>query len=144
MIRIRAATPADADALQALYAGCIRAADWLPHAARQQPRFAAVSQGEVVQVAEDDRGRLVGLLAVQPAAGFIHHLYVLAEARSAGVGRRLLAALAETGLPGPWQLKCVRRNLAAMAFYSRLGWREVGGGESEHGAYALLQYAEPA
>lgn len=144
MSRIRLAMPADAGDLQAIYARCIGDADWLPAAARQAPVFADVSRGETVFVAEGGDGRLVGLLAVQPADPFIHHLFVLPQARGKGVGRRLLAALRDSGLPRPWRLKCVRLNTAALDFYARLGWREVGAGESEHGAYALLAYDDAA
>lgn len=142
--RVRPATPADAGALQAIYAACIAGADWLPPAARRAPVFAEVSRGEAVFIAEDAAGTPLGLLSVQTAAPFIHHLFVLPQARGAGVGRRLLAALRDSGLPPPWRLKCVRLNLAALRFYARLGWREVGGGESAHGAYALLEFSYSA
>jgi GNAT superfamily N-acetyltransferase len=137
LLNIRPASPEDAPALQALYAEAITNADWLPDSARQSPCFADVSLNEVVHVAVDDNGQLLGLVSVQVRDPFIHHLYVAAQARSQGVGQQLLAAL-EPWLPKPWRLKCVSLNTRALAFYARAGWREVGVGDSEHGAYVVL------
>lgn len=137
MLNIRPASPEDAAALQALYAEAISNADWLPDNARQSPCFADVSLHEVVHVAVDDDGELLGLISVQVGDPFIHHLYVAAPVRGQGVGRQLLVAL-EPWLPRPWRLKCVSLNTRALAFYARAGWREVDVGDSEHGAYVVL------
>lgn len=137
MLTIRPATPEDAAALQSLYAEAITTADWLPDSARQSPCFADVSVNEVIHVAVRDDGQLLGLVSVQVGDPFIHHLYVAPMAQRQGVGQQLLASL-QPWLPKPWRLKCVSLNTRALAFYARAGWREVGAGESEHGAYVVL------
>ena len=133
MLTIRPASPEDAPALQSLYAEAISNANWLPDSAKQSPRFADVSMNEVVHVAVRDDGEVMGLVSVQVGDPFLHHLYVSAQARGQGVGQQLLASL-QPWLPKPWRLKCVSLNTRALAFYARAGWREVGVGESEHGA----------
>ncbi len=137
MLTIRPARPEDSPALQAIYAEAISNADWLPDTAKQCPRFDEVSSNEVVYVAVRTDGQVVGLVAVQTAEPFIHHLYVAAQARGEGVGRQLLDSL-HAWLPKPWRLKCVSLNTRALAFYVGAGWREVGIGDSEHGAYVVM------
>lgn len=127
----------DAPALQTLYAEAITNADWLPDSAKRSLRFADVSVNEEVHVAVRDDGQVLGLVSVQVGDPFIHHLYVDPLVRGEGVGQQLLASL-QPWLPKPWRLKCVSLNTRALAFYARAGWREVGRGESEHGAYVVL------
>ena len=45
-------------------------------------------------------------------------------------------------LPRPYRLKCVAKNLAAIAFYLQNQWIEVGRGIGEDGEYLLLELAE--
>lgn len=138
MIDVRPATSADTDAVQRIYAASVGKAEWLPEHARLATDFGAASEGEVVHVAATNGGEVLGFVSVQPEASFVHHLFVRADAQSQGIGRRLLVSL-EPWLPVPWRLKCVRANQPALAFYGELGWREVASGESEHGAYAVLE-----
>ncbi len=139
LITVRPATAQDQAALQSIYARCVSLADWLPPSAKHRPVFAEVSQGEHVQVAMSPSGEVLGLVSVQAAEPFVHHLYVRPEDQGRAVGQALLGSL-EAWLPQPWHLKCVRRNAGGLRFYRRCGWTEVGGGESEHGPYALLRF----
>lgn len=143
MLAIRPATGRDAVAIQEIYATCVSGADWLPAAARAAVDFAQVSVGETVHVAVTPDGDIQGFVSVQVQQPFIHHLYVRPGARAKGVGRQLLASL-RPWLPTPWQLKCVRANLQALAFYRRLGWQEVGAGAAEHGPYVVLAWRTEA
>lgn len=138
-MHIRLANIDDTPALQSVFAACIAEAPWLPEQARQEQDFAAVSQGEKILLALAADQQLLGFISVQNDPPFIHHLFVRQEARGMGVGKNLLRALLPH-LATPWQLKCVRANQQALAFYQSLGWFEVGAGESEQGAYALLQW----
>lgn len=139
MIAVRPSTTDDEAAVQAIYSLCIKSAGWLPELAKQSPNFGEVSVGEIVHVAVKENGQVVGFVSVQPEVSFVHHLYVHPGAHGNGMGRRLLNSL-ESWLPLPWQLKCVRRNMAAMNFYIRMGWFEVGAGESEQGPFSVLAY----
>jgi GNAT superfamily N-acetyltransferase len=144
---IRAASKEDADALQALFALCVSTAQWLPETSRAKTTFADVSAGESIWLAcsntndaiNETGHALLGFVSVQTAEPYIHHLYVHPKARGEGVGSALLQSL-QSWLPSPWHLKCVRANHAAMAFYQAHGWIEVGGGVSDDGAFALLQW----
>ena len=139
MYEVRAVKAIDAQAVQRIYTSCISTADWLPEQARTEVDFAQSSVGELVYVAAASSGEVVGFISVQPSESFVHHLYVDHEARGKGVGRELLLSL-QPWLAAPWRLKCVRANQRALAFYIRFGWCEVGAGESEHGAYAVLEW----
>jgi GNAT superfamily N-acetyltransferase len=138
MYEVRPAKAIDAQAVQRIYADCISTADWLPEQARAAVDFAQSSIGELVHVATRSSGEVVGFISVLAFESFVHHLYVHHDARRKGVGRQLLLSL-QPWLATPWRLKCVRANHHALAFYIRFGWCEVGAGESEHGAYAVLE-----
>jgi GNAT superfamily N-acetyltransferase len=139
MYKVRPAKGIDAQAVQRIYASCISTAHWLPEQARAAVDFAQSSVGELVHVAVASNGEVVGFISVLASESFVHHLYVHHEARGKGVGRQLLLSL-QPWLTAPWRLKCVRANQRALAFYIRFGWREVATGESEHGAYAVLEW----
>ena len=137
MFYIRLGMPADTAQIQRIYATCVSTAEWLPEPARHTTDFAAVSAGEIITVATDDSDQVLGFISVHTDDRFIHHLYIDDGARGCGIGRLLLASL-ETWLPTPWHLKCVSANHQALAFYMAQGWREVGQGASEHGAWVKL------
>jgi GNAT superfamily N-acetyltransferase len=139
MVTIRPATAADFGVMQTIYARSISEATWLPESAKHSPVFADVSVGELVYVAVTASDVVIGLVSVQLADSFIHHLYVHPDARGGSVGRALLASL-NTWLPQPWRLKCVHQNSEALKFYRRGGWDEVGSGESEHGSFVVLSF----
>lgn len=145
---IQAAGPEDAKTVQAMFALCVSTAQWLPETSRAKTTFADVSAGESVWLARataandaiNETGHaLLGFVSVQTEVPYIHHLYVHPTARGQGVGKALLQSL-QGWLPSPWHLKCVSANHAAMAFYQAHGWIEVGGGVSDDGTYALLQW----
>lgn len=131
-------TESDTEAVQQLYCRAIRDAAWLAADARTRTDFPSVSQGECVYVSYAPDGRLEGFVSVYESDRFVHHLYVASEFARQGVGTALLSFLC-TRLPFPWRLKCVRANTEALAFYTSLGWREVGCGVSEQGDYAVLE-----
>jgi GNAT superfamily N-acetyltransferase len=138
---IRSATAGDSVAVQAIYELSIADAAWLSDSAKESISFAEVSRGEVIYVAEDAGGNVVGFVSVQRTDSFIHHLYVRPEARGKAVGRELLNSL-RSWLPQPWRLKCVRENVVALKFYRRNGWEEVGSGASAHGSFVILAFQQ--
>ena len=81
---------------------------------------------------------VVGFLSLARADAFVHFLHVAAAWRRQGIGRLLLAAArAETGRP--LELKCLVDNRRALAFYRRLGWREVNRDPSPPAPYVRLR-----
>lgn len=119
------------------FGASIESAEWLPEQGRATD-FASSSKGEQVYVATARDEQIVGFVSVQAKSAVIHHLYVHPDFRSQGVGYSMLLSLREW-LPTPWQLKCVLKNQQALAFYLKNGWREVGKGESEDGAFVVLE-----
>jgi GNAT superfamily N-acetyltransferase len=67
----------------------------------------------------------------------VHHLYVDPSRQGRGIGKALLAA-ARALAGGQASLKCQTRNVDAIAFYRRLGWRDGETGESEFGPWMRL------
>ena len=135
---VRAAGPADADQIQAIFEQSLRGADWLAPGAEIDPDFKRNSSGEAVYVCLSPAGRISGFLAVYVAGAFVHHLYVAPFAQRQGVGSALLAALAQE-LPKPWRLKCVTVNHAARQFYARTGWVETEKALGSQGEYVVLR-----
>ena len=135
---VRAAEPADADQIQAIFEQALRAADWLAPGGEIDTDFKRNSSGEAVYVCLSPAGRISGFLAVYAAGAFVRHLYVAPDAQRQGVGRALLAALA-AGLAKPWRLKCVTANLAARQFYARTGWVETEKALGSQGEYVVLR-----
>jgi len=143
MHELREAGPADAPALQRLYADIRGRAEWLPPAARMNANFAHDSEGERVIVAVAPDGIIDGLIAVWEPQAFVHHLYVRERARRRGVASALLESL-RISMPRPWSLKCLKSNVDALRFYRRLGWIRIAAGNSDDGAYELLQWPAAA
>ena len=103
----------------------------------RHPPFWEVSDGEHVYVACES-GRILGLVSVWAPDRFIHFLMVDHGFRRKGVGSALLGHVA--GVYGPkMQLKCLKRNSGALAFYRSCGFDVVGEGESPDGEYYLLE-----
>lgn len=100
--------------------------------------FALQTKGETIRLAETSDGEVAGFISVWEPENFVHHLFVTASHRGKGVGRALLADLKRRA-PGPFLLKCVSANVAAFAFYRRLGWTVTGHGETEPGPYLLME-----
>jgi L-amino acid N-acyltransferase YncA len=135
---IRAATPADAEAIAALYNQGI---------AERQATFETRPRepGEIAEwfepdlpflVAQDDAGRVVGFARVSPYSDRCvyegvgeHGVYVDVAARGRGVGRRLLEELArEAERRGMYKLtsRVFTTNAASLAVHRAAGFEEVG------------------
>ncbi|PWK77676.1 ribosomal protein S18 acetylase RimI-like enzyme [Mucilaginibacter oryzae] len=82
---------------------------------------------------------VVGFVAVWPPDSFIHHLYVDAAYRAGGMGKALLAMVAEK-YPAPLKLKCLVKNELAFSFYQSKGWQVIGEGSDDLGDYYLMEY----
>lgn len=138
-IVIRKCRSADYPAVEALFLRVRRELfSW--HDASQYPPddFYKQTAGEVVFVAEDAAGKIVGFVSVWEQDAFIHHLYVDPDYKRKGVGTALMNSLF-SWLPFPYRLKCITRNRQALKFYRKLGWVEVERAIGEDGEYALLE-----
>jgi len=124
---IRPATPADAEAVAALYLAARRLMPYAPlaHDVAAVRRWiaAVLIPGGGVSVAVDLAGRLVGMIAIaeQDGACWLEQLYVSPTAQGQGIGAALLAELV-VRTAGPIRLYCFEENDRARAFYERHGF----------------------
>lgn len=129
-----------------------RAEEWTPDvSARGWSRVLAAQATEperedVLLVAEDDRGAIVGLVygvvADVPGGttGEIAALYVAPDRHREGIGATLLrAAAGELGELGvvTLRLSVLTANLPARSFYESMGGREVGHGTTDEEGHLL-------
>ncbi|WP_131194310.1 GNAT family N-acetyltransferase [Lichenihabitans psoromatis] len=141
--QLRVATAADADAIAALHTASWRSAyrDALSEAYLQGPieqerlvfwrdRYSHAGPGLWTVVAEDAKGSLVGFLCAlldhdRDWGNYIHNLHVDPDAKQQGIGRMMMRAAADHfvyALPRrPVYLFVLQSNIAAQAFYNRLG-----------------------
>lgn len=135
---IRPASPADTEALRALFLATRRTSFyWADPASLLLEDFDAATQDEPILVAILN-DQIVGFVSWWPPENFIHNLFVDPAHQGSGIGKQLLAAcLQQIGQPAT--LKCVQQNAGALRFYQRLGWEVAGEGLTNDVPYFLLR-----
>lgn len=133
---IRAAVPADLDALVALLGELFAIeADFRPDPERQRRGLALLLEDRlrravfVAEVRGEVVGMVTGQLVVSTSEGavsvWVEDMVVAEEARRAGLGRRLLLAIEQWGAArGATRLQLLadRENHPALRFYEARGW----------------------
>jgi ribosomal protein S18 acetylase RimI-like enzyme len=99
--------------------------------------FDKETEGEYILVALL-KDRLIGFISVWKEDSFIHHLYVDREYKRQGIGTNLLQAIMEK-INFPVRLKCLEQNVSALDYYHKRGFISKGTGNSEAGAFILLE-----
>ncbi len=141
MIKIRKAEIGDIPALEILLLVTRQHTfHWESPDKFQLEDFKQSTAGEIIFVAEDEDSGIIGFISVwnQDTPAFIHHLFVSPSHQRKGIGELLLRSLF-SWLPLPYRLKCVAKNLDAIAFYLKRNWIEVDRGISEDNEYLLLE-----
>ena len=110
-----------------------------PPEAWSRDGFPYAVAGEDVFVALAPRGEVVGFVSLWRPDPFVHFLHVASTWRGRGVGAALLEHALATLPAGPVDLKCLPDNRAALAFYRRLGWAEVGSDLDAEPPYVRLR-----
>ena len=132
---ITPATQADLPTLARIYYEVrIATMTWVDPSMYREDDFASHSAGEAIRVAKSSDGDILGFISVWPADDFIHMLYVEPSSQGHGVGTQLLQSLPDWPTRR-YRLKCLVRNEKAKAFYERHGFRVIGRGVSEEGAF---------
>ncbi|PST23316.1 GNAT family N-acetyltransferase [Rhizobium sp. JAB6] len=103
--------------------------------------FATHTNGERLFVCEDGHGTIAGFAAIWEPDDFIHMLYILPAFQGRGAGKALLAALPDWPRRR-YRLKCLVKNIRAMAFYRMLGFEIIGDGASPEGDYKEMRLAD--
>jgi ribosomal protein S18 acetylase RimI-like enzyme len=134
--QIREAAPADTAAVREIFLNSRRETfDWILPETFTLEDYDAQTEGELQLVALLEN-RVVGFISWWPDGDFIHHLYC--SQRRRGIGTALLqACLGRLGRPA--SLKCVARNVAAVSFYERHGFKRVESATGEMGEYFLMK-----
>jgi ribosomal protein S18 acetylase RimI-like enzyme len=141
---IRRATPLDHDDLAQIYLAARHAHfHWEDPRSFELSDFAQDSNGEVVFLACDTAGNVLGFISVWEPDSFIHLLFIAPGYERRGIGSRLLEHV-ENFMPYPHQLKCVEANLLARAFYRHLNWSEQERGHDGRVDYLLLEKTAPS
>lgn len=142
-ILVRPYRPADRARCAEIYVTARRVAfSWVPPEQFSPDDLVRDTVDEEIHVAEqrtvNGTAEVIGFVSVFLPGRFVHHLYVDPVRRRAGIGRLLIRHA--TGLrPGPWRLKCVEANTAALAFYRSEGWVEEGRGADDLGPHLALR-----
>ncbi len=105
--------------------------------------FAIHTNGERLYVCEDECGVIAGFAAIWEPDDFIHMLYIQSAFQGRGAGKALLAALPDWP-KRRYRLKCLVRNVRAMAFYRALGFEIIGDGASPEGDYKEMRLSDTA
>ncbi|MBB3426363.1 ribosomal protein S18 acetylase RimI-like enzyme [Rhizobium sp. BK312] len=105
--------------------------------------FATHTNGERLFVCEDEHGTVAGFAAIWEPDDFIHMLYILPAFQGRGAGKALLAALPDWPARR-YRLKCLVKNIRAMAFYRMLGFEIIGDGASPEGDYKEMRLGDAA
>ena len=133
-VQLTPATGAPLDALAATLSSLplLQSYGWRADGLRQA-LHRAQAQGALLWAASVDGGPPAGLIWFEPRgglgrAGYLKLLAVAAQAQGRGVGAALMDHFErETrGAPGGQMLLCAHDNAAALRFYARRGYREVG------------------
>lgn len=138
-ILVRAWQESDRPFLRTIYLHARRDAwPWLNGAEWRLEDFDAAILDEEVWVAEQDGHRL-GFASVWTNDNFLHNLFVDPQFQSLGVGHVLLEHVQKT-FSSTGSLKCLVKNVRAIAFYQRHGWHIEATGDSPDGEYYLMHY----
>ncbi len=137
-VDLRRATAEDAQAIGAVFDAAVRAGWTYLGELAQKPMFAPEDWDELVAdhappnvllVATDEDGRVIGYTAVHPDDGEMYLLFVDPAHAGRGVGRLLLSAahdaLREAGCQEAY-LFVHEQNERALAVYARAGYRPDG------------------
>lgn len=144
-MRIRAATPEDADAIAEVFIASFATLSFLPrlHTNAETIDFIAnkVLREQEVLVAEQNGG-IVGFVAMAHG-NFLEHLYVHPDSQGRGVGSVLLMR-AKQRMPNGFRLWLFQQNTQARRFYERHGLRAIefteGAGNEEQMPDALYEW----
>lgn len=110
---------------------------WLKGVEYKLNDFYDETKGEKIFVAYIDK-KTVGFISIWEKDAFIHHLYIKKEYRGIGVGKKLIK-VAKENLRSALKLKCLEKNVLALKFYKKNGWKIIYKGNSNEGYYFLLE-----
>ncbi|KCZ92410.1 GNAT family N-acetyltransferase [Hyphomonas johnsonii] len=105
-----------------IFRDALRAFPWRGDWQNYLPALQAALANAQVLVAEEPQAGTIAFLTLNPASGYVDHLFVHADWRLCGVGRGLLE-VARTEAGRPLILDVDAQNVAARDAYEAMGWR---------------------
>ena len=128
---IRPATPDDFDACAKIINDYVDATDWLPRVHSREATRGFFNEDllatRTVLVAEDE-GEVVAYMSFSPE-GFVYAIYLDPRARGRGIGKALID-IVKARNPQRVELTVFEKNVSALRFYEREGFREAPEGRS--------------
>lgn len=144
-VRIRAATPEDADVIAEVFIASFGTLTFLPQLHTDAETFDFIANkvvGEQEVLVAERHGGIVGFLAMSHG-NFLEHMYVHPDSQGRGVGSALLMR-AKQRMPDGFRLWLFQQNTQARRFYERHGLRAIefteGAGNEEQMPDALYEW----
>jgi ribosomal protein S18 acetylase RimI-like enzyme len=144
-VRIRAATPEDADVIAEVFIASFGTLTFLPQLHTDAETFDFIANkvvGEQEVLVAERHGGIVGFVAMTHG-NFLEHMYVLPDSQGRGVGSALLTR-AKQRMPDGFRLWVFQQNTHARRFYERRGLRAIefteGAGNEEQMPDALYEW----
>jgi GNAT superfamily N-acetyltransferase len=113
---------------------------WLDQSRFRLADFSSDTEDEKIWVA-CNRENPLGFISIWLPEKFIHHLYIDPDHTNKGIGGALLQHCMDQ-VDHPLRLKCMKQNVAAMAFYIKKGWVIESEGHNEQTDYYLMKWDE--
>ena len=111
---------------------------WLDQSRFSDQDFDSDTESERIWVALN-KDIPLGFVSVWMPESFVHHLYVHPDHTNQGIGGMLLQDCVQR-VNNPLRLKCMKQNLAALAFYRSKGWAIESDGHNEQTDYYLMKW----
>jgi GNAT superfamily N-acetyltransferase len=141
-ISFRRAEPKDHPTLARIFLEARKSAFiWQDAATFMLSDFEHQTQGEILILAEEENGTVLGFISIWEQESFVHHLFVDPPFQGRGISTRLRESL-RAWLPPPYRLKCLLANTPAHGFYLRRGWTETARAGVGTEAYAELVWKQ--
>lgn len=144
-VRIRAATPEDADVIAEVFIASFGTLTFLPQLHTDAETFDFIANkvvGEQEVLVAERHGGIVGFVAMTHG-NFLEHMYVHPDSQGRGVGSALLMR-AKQRMPDGFRLWLFQQNTQARRFYERHGLRAIefteGAGNEEQMPDALYEW----
>jgi GNAT superfamily N-acetyltransferase len=143
-VSVRPAATPDFDAVSLIWAQSTMSMDgWsgeVVDAAELRGRIDAKLLDDWRLLVAEDRGRIIGMLAIKLQSGWLDHLFVAPTEQGRGVGRALLQR-AKQEMPEGFTLRAWKTNLRARCFYEREGLKLTRESLHPRWGYPVCYYA---
>lgn len=111
---------------------------WMPENSFSEDDFDKDTFGEIVIVAVASN-TLLGFISILEKDNLIHQLYISSKSQGLGIGKKLLNEIINMVSKRPIILHCRTRNMKALSFYKKNGFKIVEEIEKSNDTYFKLE-----